>query len=148
MVVLNNTIAADNGAGPLQHVVNGKDTGAHIPRLHASCAASVCLRRLSARSPGAQMHLWNWLPAAPRALRCACPAAGGDVEFTWLVDDRARPGVNLTSMTGLRNSLLISRTPVTTRGTLDYWKDRCWLWLAGPNLPYQVLAAFCMVPAQ
>lgn len=27
MVVLNNTIAADNGAGPLQHIVNGKDTG-------------------------------------------------------------------------------------------------------------------------
>jgi hypothetical protein len=50
--------------------------------------------------------------------------AGGDVEFTWLVDDRARPGVNLTSMTGLRNSLIISRTPVTTLGTLDFWMDR------------------------
>ena len=46
------------------------------------------------------------------------------MEFTWLVDDRARPGVNLTSMTGLRNSLIIARTPVTTLGTLDYWKDR------------------------
>ena len=32
MVVLNNTIAADNGAGPLQHVVNGKDTGGLRPQ--------------------------------------------------------------------------------------------------------------------
>lgn len=46
------------------------------------------------------------------------------MEFTWIVDDRSRPGVNLTSMTGLRNSLIVSRTSVTSQGTLDYWKDR------------------------
>lgn len=67
-------------------------------------------------------------PIAPAARAAPhCPPAGGAVEFTWIVDDRSRPGVNLTSMTGLRNSLLVARTPVTTLGTLDYWQDR-WGW--------------------
>jgi hypothetical protein len=38
-VILNNTIAADNGAGPLQHVVNGKDNGAAAAFCCCSCSA-------------------------------------------------------------------------------------------------------------
>lgn len=57
-VVLNNSISADNGAGPLQHVVNGKDTGgcghgaAHLactPSMHAWHARLACTPGLHMR---------------------------------------------------------------------------------------------------
>ncbi len=76
-VMLNNTIAADNGAGPLMHKVNGKDTG-------------------------------------------------GNLEFTWIVDDRPRPGTELASMAGVQNALVLARTNVSRTGTLDIWNGGRW----------------------
>ncbi|PNH07097.1 Fibrocystin-L [Tetrabaena socialis] len=72
LVVFANITSADNGAGPKQHIVNGKDNG-------------------------------------------------GSIEFSWIVDDRSRATTNLTSMAGLRNAVLVSRTVAGQLGTAGQW---------------------------
>ncbi|EFJ47178.1 hypothetical protein VOLCADRAFT_92358 [Volvox carteri f. nagariensis] len=72
MVQLVNVIAGDNGGGPQQHVVNGKDHG-------------------------------------------------GDLELSWVVDDRSRVGVQITEMAGIVNATIYSRTSVGKRGSAGQW---------------------------
>ncbi|GIM05166.1 hypothetical protein Vretimale_9611 [Volvox reticuliferus] len=72
MVQLVNVVAGDNGGGPKQHVVNGKDHG-------------------------------------------------GDVELSWVVDDRSRVGLNVTEMAGLVNATIYARTSVGQHGSAGQW---------------------------
>ncbi|GAX81123.1 hypothetical protein CEUSTIGMA_g8557.t1 [Chlamydomonas eustigma] len=67
-----NMTLADNGGGPLSHIVNGKDNGAGF-------------------------------------------------EMTWIVDDRSRINTSLTSMAGLQNTIIISRTLQGQVGTAGQW---------------------------
>ncbi|GIL91633.1 hypothetical protein Vretifemale_19242 [Volvox reticuliferus] len=72
MVQLVNVVAGDNGGGPMQHVVNGKDHG-------------------------------------------------GDVELTWVLDDRSRVGLKVTEMAGLVNATIYARTSVGQHGSAGQW---------------------------
>ncbi|GIL53442.1 hypothetical protein Vafri_9024 [Volvox africanus] len=72
MVQLVNVVAGDNGGGPKQHVVNGKDHG-------------------------------------------------GDVELSWVIDDRSRVGLKVTDMAGLVNATIYARTSVGQRGSAGQW---------------------------
>ncbi|EFJ47176.1 hypothetical protein VOLCADRAFT_92353 [Volvox carteri f. nagariensis] len=72
LVQLVNVITGDNGGGPKQHVVNGKDHG-------------------------------------------------GDLELSWVVDDRSRVGLQITEMAGIVNATIYARTSVGKRGNAGQW---------------------------
>jgi hypothetical protein len=52
--------------------------------------------------------------------------AGANLEFTWIVDERPRPGTNLTAMAGIQNALVLARSQQSQIGTLNVWnRTRC-----------------------
>jgi hypothetical protein len=69
-------------------------------------------------------------------LRPRSPAPGANLEFTWIVDERPRPGTNLTSMAGIQNALVLARSQQSQIGTLNVWnRSRC-----GPSVvPLQLV---------